>query len=164
LSILLSEVPKVFQLKNETQWVVFCVAGSEMSVGIRYVREIIRVAEITAMPRAPKFLEGIINLRGRIIPVVDLKRRFDMPLVDSTSESRILVVEIGDQMLGFLVDKVLEVLKLSAATSVPQKGTTLNVGAEFIEEVLVLEHRKILCLNLKKLFVLDEAKLLSESK
>ncbi len=102
-----------------------------MSVGISHVREIIRVGEITRMPRAPKFLEGIINLRGRIIPVLDLKRRFNMPLVDSTSESRILVVEIEDQMLGLLVDKILEVIKVSVANVAPPKETTLNIGPEY---------------------------------
>src|ERR1700685_4580367 len=99
MSISLSEVSNGSQVSPETQWVVFCIAGSEMSVSIRQVREIIRLSEITMMPRAPKFLKGIINLRSRIIPVLDLKRCFNMPLVDPTSESRILVVEIADQML-----------------------------------------------------------------
>ena len=135
-----------------------------MSVEISHVREIIRVAEVTAMPKAPKYLEGVINLRSRIIPVLDLKRRFDMPLVDPTSESRILVVEIKDQILGFLVDKVIEVLKVSFAMVSPPKGRILNVGSEFIEEVLALDHRQILSLNLTKLFAFDEVKLLSEPK
>lgn len=135
-----------------------------MSVSIRHVREIIRVSDITAMPRAPKFLEGIINLRGRIIPVLDLKRRFDMPLVGSTSESRILVVEIDDQMLGLLVDKVLEVLKISSSTSAPLKETTLNISSEYIREVVVLDRRRILSLNLPKLFLVDELKLSAGSE
>jgi purine-binding chemotaxis protein CheW len=162
MSISLSEVPNGSQASPETQWVVFCIAGSEMSVSIRQVREIIRLAEITMMPRAPKFLKGIINLRGRIIPVLDLKRRFNMPLVDPTSESRILVVEIGDQMLGLLVDKVLEVLKAPASVGTPPEKTILNIGPEFIKEIWISNSRQILYLDLRKLFVLEEIKLLSE--
>ncbi len=158
----LSEIPKSSQPDNETQLVVFCVAGTEMCVQIGHVLEIIRVAEITVMPRAPKFLEGIINLRGRIIPVLDLKRRFNMPLVDRTSESRILVVEVEGQMVGLLVDKVLEVLKGSALAGFGPKEQTLNIGPEFIKEVLALGRRQILFLNLTRLFDFDEARLLSK--
>jgi purine-binding chemotaxis protein CheW len=164
LSISLSEVPNGFKTNGEIQWVVFCIAGSEMGVGISHVKEIIRVTEVTTMPKAPKYLEGIINLRSRIIPVLDLKRRFSMPLIDPTSESRILIVEIKDQILGFLVDKVLEVLKVSSAMVSSPKGRILNVSSEFIEEVLTLDHRQILFLNLTKLFVFDEVKSISESR
>jgi len=162
MSISLSEVPNGARVSPETQWVVFCIAGSEMSVGIRQVREIIRISEITTMPRAPRFLEGIINLRGRIIPVVDLKRRFNMPLIDPTSESRILVVEIEDQMLGLLVDKVFEVFKAPALINAPPKKTILNIGPDFIKEVWNSDSRQILCLDLKKLFVFEEMKTPSE--
>ncbi len=133
-----------------------------MSVEIRHVREIIRVVEIAMLPRAPKYFEGIINLRGRIIPVLDLKRRFDMPRLDSTSESRILVVEIEDQMLGLLVDKVSEVLKFFLTSSVLPNGVLLNIDPDFIEKVMVLKNRQILFLNLTKLFLLEDVKSRSE--
>jgi purine-binding chemotaxis protein CheW len=159
MNALLSEVS---QTSGETQWVVFCVAGSEMCVEIQQVREIIRVAEVTMMPRAPKFLEGIINLRGRIVPVLNLKRRFNMPPIDVTSESRILVVDIDDQMLGFLVDKVSEVLKSSLPMAEPSNETTLNISPEFMKGVLPLNLRRVFYLNLKKIFVFDDVKSLPE--
>jgi purine-binding chemotaxis protein CheW len=158
MSISLPDVSNGSRFGPETQWVVFCIAGSEMGVDIRQVREIIRLSEITMMPRAPKFLKGIINLRGRVIPVLDLKRRFNMPLVDPTSESRILVVEIEDQRLGLLVDKVLEVLKAPASVGVVPQKRMLNIGPEFIKEVWISDSRQILYLDLKKLFVFEEMK------
>jgi purine-binding chemotaxis protein CheW len=146
----------------ETQLVVFTLAGCEAAVGIRQVREILRVGEVTFMPKAPSFLEGIINVRGKIVPVIDLKKRFQMPLVDKTDESRVLIVEIQEQMLGFLVDKVAGVLRVSPASVEPAKEAVLNVGTEFLDGLLPLEKRLILLLNLKKLLTLDETKILPD--
>lgn len=144
----------------ETQLVVFTLAGCEAAVGIRQVREILRVGEVTRMPKAPPFLEGIINMRGKIIPVIDLKKRFQMPLVDRTDESRVLIIEIQDQMIGFLVDKVAEVLKVSGALVEPAKRPVLAIGVEYLDGFLRFEKRLILLLNLKKLLTLDDAKAL----
>src|SRR5579871_30587 len=140
----------------ESQLVVFTLAGCEAAVGIRQVREILRLGEITRMPKAPPFLEGTLNLRGKIIPVVDLKKKFQMPLLDRTDESRVLIVEIQDQMIGFLVDKVVEVLKLSMESVEAAREPVLNVGPELLDGVLHLEKRLILLLSLKKLLTLDE--------
>lgn len=142
----------------ESQLVVFTLAGCEAAVGIRQVREILRLGEITRMPKAPPFLEGILNLRGKIIPVVDLKKRFQMPILDRTDESRVLIVEIQDQMIGFVVDKVVEVLRVSLASVEAARETVLNVGPEFMEGILPLERRLILLLDLKKLLTLEETK------
>src|SRR5579883_986969 len=148
MSLSMSEISTLSKPElGESQLVVFTLAGCEAAVGIRQVREIIRVAEITMMPKAPPFLEGIINLRGKIIPVVDLKRRFQMPLVDRTEESRVLIVEIDDQMIGFLVDKVVEVLKTTLTAVEKAKGPVLNIGPDFLDGLLPLEKRLILLLN-----------------
>ena len=163
MSLSMSEISTLSKPElGESQLVVFTLAGCEAAVGIRQVREIIRVAEITMMPKAPPFLEGIINLRGKIIPVVDLKRRFQMPLVDRTEESRVLIVEIDDQMIGFLVDKVVEVLKTTLTAVEKAKGPVLNIGPDFLDGLLPLEKRLILLLNLKKLLALDDAKALPD--
>lgn len=147
---------------GETQLVVFSLAGCEAAVGIRQVREILRVGEITMMPKAPPFLEGIINVRGKIVPVIDLKKRFQMPLVDRTEESRVLIVEIQDQMLGFLVDKVAEVLRVPQTAVEPARRPVLTIGPEYLEGFLRLEMRMVLLLNLKKLLTLDDTKALPD--
>lgn len=146
---------------DETQWVVFALSGCEAAVSIRQVREIIRVGDITWMPKAPAFLEGILNLRGRIIPVLDLKKRFQMPLTDRTDESRILVLEVKDQILGFGVDRVVEVLRVPGEIQ-KTKEPVLGVAPEFIEGLIPLERRLILLFDLKKLLTLDESKTLAD--
>jgi purine-binding chemotaxis protein CheW len=112
------------------------------------------------MPKAPPFLEGIINLRGKVIPVLDMRKRFQMPLLDRTDESRILVVEIKEQMLGFLVDKVVGVLRVAPSLVEPAQEAVLTVGPEFMEGLVRLDRRLIILLNLKKLLTFDDAKAL----
>jgi purine-binding chemotaxis protein CheW len=144
----------------DTQVVVFITADLELALPIHEVREIIRVADITVMPKTPKFLEGIINLRGRIIPVLDLKKRFEMPLVDRTEESRILVVERKDQLLGLLADRVLGVLKIPSASIEPAQGPFLTIGAEFLNGKALLGERCLALLNLEKIFSFEEVRAL----
>jgi purine-binding chemotaxis protein CheW len=144
----------------EAQLVVFLLAGCEAAVSIRLVREIIRVGEITRMPKAPPFLEGILNLRGKIVPALDLKKRFEMPLIDRTEESRILVLEFKDQMMGFVVDKVSGVIKVSPDMVIPPQGPVLGVNPEFLDGLIPLGQRLILLINLKKLLTLDDTKAL----
>jgi purine-binding chemotaxis protein CheW len=144
------------------RWVVFTLAACELAVEIQEVREIIRVSEITLMPKAPKFLEGIINLRGRIFPILDLKRRFEMPLTEKTEESRILVVERDAQWLGLLVDKVVEVLRVNPAAVTPPLQPVLNIPVDFMTGLLDLRDRLIVSLNLEKTFHLEDLKTLGE--
>jgi purine-binding chemotaxis protein CheW len=142
----------------EMQLVIFTLAACELGVEIHRVREIIRVSELAMMPKAPRFLEGIINLRGRIIPVLDLKKRFEMPLLEKTGETRILVVEIKDQILGLLVDKVAEVLKILPESINQASGPVLNIGAEFIDGLVPIKDRLIILFKLEKIFKLEELK------
>jgi purine-binding chemotaxis protein CheW len=144
----------------ETQLVVFVLADLELALPIHEVREIIRVNEITFMPKAPKFLEGIINLRGRVIPVLDLKKRFEMPLVDRTEESRILVVEWKDQLLSLLVDRVLGVLKIPSISIEPVQEPFLTIGEEFLNGKALLGDRCLALFNLEKVFSFEEVRAL----
>lgn len=163
MSVSMSEKTDLAKTETgESQLVVFSLAGCEAALGIRQVREIIRIGEITRMPKAPAFLEGVINLRGKIIPLLDLRKRFHMPLIDRTDQSRILVVEIKDQMLGFLVDRVVEVLKASPAMVEPAPEPVLTVGPEYLEGLIRLERRLILLFNLKSLLTIADVKALPE--
>lgn len=163
MSASLSEISQASsESKEMVQLVVFSLAGCELGVGIRQVREIIRVSEIAIMPKAPRFLEGIINLRGKIVPVLDLKRRFEMPLVERTTETRILVVEIKDQTLGLMVDKVVEVLKINTSLIEPATETVLTMGVEFINGLIHINERLILLFKLEKIFTFEEIKALPE--
>src|SRR5713226_686519 len=94
---------------DEQQLVVFQLGAELYGVEIARVHEIIRLQTVTRVPHAPAFVEGVINLRGKVIPVVDLRRRFGLPLADHTRATRTVVVEIGDQVGGIIVDSVSEV-------------------------------------------------------
>src|ERR687888_2756041 len=104
---------------GEQQLVVFQLGAELYGVEIARVHEIIRLQAVTRVPRAPAFVEGVINLRGKVIPVVDLRRRFGLPPAEHTRASRIVVVELGDHVVGITVDGVSEVLRVDTATVEP---------------------------------------------
>src|SRR5579872_5455261 len=94
------------------QVVSFRLGNEEYGVDISQVQEIIRMVEITHVPRAPRFMEGVINLRGQLIPIIDLRTRFGMPRTDHTKSKRIVVTEIGSKRVGIVVDSVSEVINI----------------------------------------------------
>ncbi|HUO57589.1 MAG TPA: chemotaxis protein CheW [bacterium] len=148
----------------KTQLLVFTLAGCEISVDIGRVREIIRYPEMTTMPKAPRYMEGIMNLRGRIFPVLDLKRRFDMPLVDRTPESRVVVIEEQNLLLGLLVDRVLEVLGALPAEIERISKPFMTIGAAFVEGFVTSQGRLIVLLDLNEIFRSVELKTFGEQE
>ena len=136
--------------KSMLQLVVFSLSGCEMCIDIEQTREILRLSDMTRMPKAPDFVEGIISLRGRIIPVLDLKKRFQWPLIDRSTESRILVVEIQEQVAGLLVDKVTEVIKVPPEAEETFDDLILGVGSDLVRGVLRLRERMILVFRPEK--------------
>src|SRR3979490_2000828 len=117
---------------DEQQLVVFQLGAELYGVDIARVHEIIRLQTVTRVPRAPSFVEGVINLRGKVIPVVDLRRRFGLPLADHTRATRPVVVEIGDQVVGIIVDSVSEVLRVSTATIEPPSPVVAGIDSEYL--------------------------------
>nr|WP_240331227.1 chemotaxis protein CheW [Salinibacter ruber] len=107
------------QTEDVRQFVSFIVAEEEFGVDILTVQEIIRPVEITRVPHAPDFVEGVINLRGRILPIIDLRTRLGFPERDQDEDTRILVVELQDQTVGFVTDSVREVLRVEESTIEP---------------------------------------------
>lgn len=101
---------------NLLQLVTFRLGEEEFGVKILVVNEIIRLVQITQVPNAPAFIEGVINLRGKVLPVVGLRKRFHMPEMPLDSQSRIIVMELNQNVVGFLVDAVSEVLRIPEST------------------------------------------------
>jgi purine-binding chemotaxis protein CheW len=128
----------------------FFLAGEEYGVDVRLVQEIIRMSEITQVPRAPQFVKGVINLRGRIIPVIDLKRKLGLGEVEATRQARIVVVKVRDRLLGLLVDGASQVLKvpLSLIEAAPEE--VVEIDASYIRGVAKLENRLIILVDLQK--------------
>lgn len=138
------------------QLVTFRLGNEEFSVDILKVQEIIRDMELTRVPRAPDFVEGVINLRGRVIPVIDLRNRFGFESCDKTSETRIIVIDVNDRTVGLRVDGVSEVLRLPADTVEPAPSLVTGSGSDYISGVGKVDERLII--------LLDVGKLLSESE
>ena len=111
--------PKGEREQEVLQLVTFHVGKEEFGVDILAVREINRMMAITRVPHAPEFVEGVINLRGQVIPVVDVRSRFGLAAAEHDKNTRIVVVELPGKVVGFLVDSVSEVLRVSAALVEP---------------------------------------------
>jgi purine-binding chemotaxis protein CheW len=138
------------------QLVTFSLGNEEFSVDILKVQEIIRLMELTRVPKAPEFIEGVINLRGKVIPVMDLRKRFGMPEAEDSSDARIIVVELQNTTVGFRVDGVSEVLRLPADTVEPPPTMVCGVETEYIKGVGKLDDRLIILLDVEKVLTEDE--------
>ena len=145
------------------QLVVFRLAEGSFGLDIQYVREINRLTEVTTIPTAPAFVEGIMNLRGIVIPVVNLGLKFGLEKAESTKDSRIVVIEADSHVMGLVVDEVSEVLRLSDTEIEPATNmATGGVAVEFIEGVGKVGERLILLLAPGKLFTEEEQAKLDE--
>lgn len=117
---------------DELQLVVFQLGNEEFGVDIKQVREIIKLAEITTMPNSPPFVEGVINLRGQITTIMDLRKRLHLPLSESNEHTRIIILEIANEAIGMIVDSVTEVRRLSASDVDPTPSLSTDVDTEYI--------------------------------
>ena len=100
---------------DEEQLVTFLVGGEEYGIRITSIQEINRLTEITRLPRSPKFMAGITNLRGQVVPLVDLRNWFDLPERQAEDRTRVIIVDLDSQRTGFIVDQVNEVLRIPMA-------------------------------------------------
>ena len=148
---------------RETQIVVFDLGDERYGLDIAAVYEIIRHQPITAVPRSPAFVEGIINLRGRIIPVVDLRDRFGMADADITKASRIVVCEAAGTRVGLTVDAVSEVLMVPADAVEPTPEVAVGTDARALRGIARLGDRLVILLDLDGLFNGPERLALGES-
>src|SRR5690348_9924421 len=153
-----ADVEQVLDLtsaSDERQLVVLQLGAELYGVEISRVHEIIRLQTITRVPRAPAFVEGVINLRGKVIPVVDLRRRFGLATADHTRASRIVVVDIAEQVIGMIVDAVSEVLRVSSATVEPPSPVVAGVDSEYIHGIAKLPDRLLILLDLDRVLARD---------
>lgn len=130
------------------QVVSFHLGSEEYGVDISQVQEIIRMVDITHVPRAPHFMEGVINLRGQLIPIIDLRTRFGMSRADHTKSTRIVVTEIGSKKIGIIVDSVSEVINIPLEQVEDAPEMIAGVGTEYIQGVGKVADRLIVLLHL----------------
>lgn len=148
---------------NETmQYINFLLAGEEYGVPILQVREIIRHRTLTKIPQSAAFIEGVLNLRGQVIPVFDLRSRFGLPCGERDSGTRIVVVKIEGQVLGFIVDAVTEVLSIPGDSIDPPPPVGAGIDQEFIFGMAKMEDRLIILLDLDRIFSQGEQETVAE--
>jgi purine-binding chemotaxis protein CheW len=138
------------------QLVSFNIGTEEFGIDILKVQEINRMVDITRVPRAPDFVEGIINLRGKVIPIIDIRKRFNMELAEQDKNTRIVVVDISGQVMGMVVDSVSEVLRIPASTLEPTPEVVTSIDSDYIRGVAKLEDRLLIYLDLSKILSGDE--------
>ena len=146
---------------NLIQLVTFKLGSEEFGVDILKVQEIIRLLPITKVPNAPKFVEGVINLRGKVIPVIDMRRRFGLPPGDRDSHTRIKVMSLQGQVVGFVVDAVSQVLRIPESTVEAPPAVVAGIGSEYMRGVGKLDDRLLILLDLDKLLTEREASALA---
>jgi purine-binding chemotaxis protein CheW len=138
------------------QFVICRIGQEEFAVDVLSVQEINRLVEVTRVPKTPRFVEGVINLRGRIIPVLDLRRRFGLIASEQTTQSRIVVVSVQAKLVGFIVDSVVEVLRVPKNAIEPPPNVGSSAGAEFTQGVGRIDDRLLIVLDLNRLLVKNE--------
>ncbi len=147
---------------TEQQLVVFDLSGEAYGISIESVREIIRLQEITQVPRTPSFVEGVINLRGKVIPVVELRKRFGLEAKERDQDNRIVNVDIGGHEIGMVVDAVTEVLRISSNLVEPPSSVITTADSGYLRGIAKLDDRLIILLDLEQVLTTDEQAELAE--
>ncbi len=144
------------------QLVSFNLGAEEFGVDIGMVQEIVRMPEITRVPRTPEFVEGVVNLRGKIIPVVDLRKRFRLPVTENTKSTRIIIVTMNGRTVGMIVDGVSEVRRISADSVEPTPDMVASaIDAAYLKGIAKLEGRLLILLDLNLVLNQEEQKQLT---
>jgi purine-binding chemotaxis protein CheW len=141
---------------TEVQMVAFKLDEEEFAVDIHQVREVLKMAVVTPLPQSASFIEGVINLRGEIIPVIDLRKRFELSEWERNEQTRIIIVEIRDSYVGLIVDSVTEVLRFTSANIQPPPSKVAGTRTDLIEGVGKIGERLLIILNLEKILTSEE--------
>jgi purine-binding chemotaxis protein CheW len=144
------------------QLVSFMLADEEYGVEVLKVREIIRMPDITKMPNTPSYVEGIINLRGKVIPIISMRRRFGLAENDHDGQTRIMVMDVSGGLTGFIVDGVSEVIRIqNGDIQPPPSMVSGNIGQDFITGVFSHQERLLVLMDVDRMFSDDELDILS---
>jgi purine-binding chemotaxis protein CheW len=136
---------------SSQQLVGFRLGGEEYGIEITTIQEIILMGDITRVPQVPHFIEGLINLRGSVIPIIDLRKRFGLPLTERTEESRVVVVNVCEKTMGLVVDAVTQVIRVNKDQIEPTPPTVSAAGKEHIAGLAKLDNRMLILLDIERL-------------
>lgn len=143
-------------VETEMKAIVFQLKDEEYGVDVHQVRSIERLQEITRVPRTPSFVKGVINLRGVVTPVIDLRSRFELDETEPTDETRIIIVNANDLEVGMIVDSANDVIDVPASAVEQAPKVVGGIDAEYLDGVAKLERRLLILLNLEKVLNPEE--------
>ncbi|VAW51215.1 Positive regulator of CheA protein activity (CheW) [hydrothermal vent metagenome] len=148
------------QIEDVVQYLTFKLDGESFATEISKVREVLEYTQVTPVPRSPEFMQGVINLRGNVVPVVDLRLQFGMPTIEPTVDSCIIIIEVTIEgtstVLGALADSVQEVINLrpEQLESAPSFGARIDNA--FVQYMGKLKDRFVIVLDMNKVFSLEQ--------
>ena len=140
----------------EHQLVVFELANEFYGINIAVVESIIKMQSITQLPQTPAYIKGVTNLRGTVLPVIDLRIRFGLEARPDTKQTRVIIVTMGNIKVGIMVDGVSEVLRVSDETIEPLPPMVNSVNSDFLKGIVRLEDRLIILLEVERVLDLQE--------
>ena len=156
------EESKTQELAAEVkQLISFTVGDEEYGLELLRVKEVIRVREITWLPKAPSFVKGIINLRGDVIPIIDLRDKFGLESREQTAQTRVIVVEVEGRLMGMVVDSASQVVRIPADQIDPPPPVLGGFSEAFITGVGKLDDKLVILLNADAILTVDEKRALS---
>ncbi len=152
---------------DDGQYLTFTLAGEMFAIGILYIKEILEFGQLTTVPMMPDFIRGVINLRGSVVPVVDLSARFGGKQSNITKRTCIVIIEVttadGRQDIGVVVDAVSEVLEIPADEIEPAPAFGANIRADFIAGMGKIEGKFVIVLNVDKVLSTEELSMVSKA-
>ncbi|WP_157150003.1 chemotaxis protein CheW [Brachyspira sp. SAP_772] len=143
-------------VENSINLVTFRLGNNEYAIDIMQAKEIIKMEKITLIPNAPDYVEGVINLRGNIIPIVDLKKRFNLEENEGDKNTGIIIVKIDDVDMGIIIDAISKVVSIATSNIQPPPPMLSGIGQKYIKGVAKLEDKLLVVLDLEKLIVGDD--------
>ncbi len=146
-------------MAKELQIVGFRIGRETFGLPIGMVHEIVRPPEITNVPHAPEYVEGVMNLRGKIVPVIDLRRRFGGVQIENNKKNRVLVVDVEARPVGLIVDSASEVLKISDVEIEPPPNVFSEPTTNYVTGVAKYQGRLIILVDLRKILQSGELRL-----
>lgn len=148
--------PDAKEMRQEVQLACFKVGSESYALDIMRIKEIIRPQKLTPIPKAPSFIEGVINLRGAVIPVADLRKRFDQPISEENRKSRVVICSLAGKIIGLLVDEVTEVKRYGRHEIAPAPQFIKGPEADYFLGVARRDDDLIMLINLEKVLSTEE--------
>ena len=144
------------QSAEADQMISFSIGEEHYGVDIQEVKEVIRIREITQLPKAPTFVKGVINLRGDVIPIIDLREKFGLEQLDYTEVTRVIVVEVDGKSIGMVVDRVSNVIKIPQDEIEPPPPLVGGLSGEYLRGIGKLGEKLIVLISIDKILTTDE--------